>query len=99
MIQTRKEFGAKKEFKEKIGKITKDRWADPEYKKQLAEKRKKIWANPEYKKRIAEIKKQKLQTPIKCEICKKEFIRNVVNQKVCSKECKNKKKRIKVSIV
>jgi len=95
MVNARKKFGSTKKFKAKISIISKNRWLNSNYKKKMSDKRKARWADPEFRKKMQSIKAKNLQVPIKCPVCKKEFIRNVHNQKICSKECKNKHRKSK----
>jgi group I intron endonuclease len=99
MITARKEFGSKKEFKNKISEISTERWADPEFKKQMSEQKKEKWADPKFKKMMKQSRTKNILEPIKCKVCQKLFVRKIHNQTICSKECKyidkNKKRNKK----
>jgi len=98
MVAARKKFGATKEFKNKISEITKDRWSDKKFKNKMAKKRKEIWNDPEFKQKMKKAKELKLAEPIQCIVCHELFIRNVYNQKICSKKCKNLNRKNKKSL-
>lgn len=78
---------------EKISNNSKKMWARPGFQKARSAERILKWADPKFKEKMKEIKKANLLIPIKCKICEKLFVRNVHNQTMCSKECKDKNKK------
>jgi hypothetical protein len=55
----------------------------------MANIKKNKWKDPEFKKMMIEAKHKNLGTTI-CKVCNKEFRKNIYNQTMCSKECKQK---------
>ena len=93
MIEARKTFGATEEFKKKVSENSKKMWANKKFKNKRHNEMKEFWAKN--KSEIMKKRKEKFnQVEAQCEVCKKIFKKNISNQKVCSKECKNKYRKV-----
>jgi group I intron endonuclease len=87
LINQRKKFGKTIEFKNKMSKINKEKWANKKFKKMMSDKKKEKWKDPKFKKMMIEAKHKNLGTSL-CKVCGIEFKKNIHNQTICSKHCK-----------
>jgi predicted nucleic acid-binding Zn ribbon protein len=87
MIAARKLFGKTPEFKQTMSEIVTERWSNLNFKNKMSKTKTTLWKDTEFRNKMITSKHKKLGIGI-CSVCKKEFQKNIHNQKICSKQCR-----------